>query len=155
MSEYRLSVKEIGMLKEGKWPQWSRKVKGVLRSHGMWSYTEGSLSSPPRVTSKIAAWDVANDCIVGALCGVIEDSLVQEVEKLTSAKEAWTYLKSKTHQGGIISKLTALQSVIRTRITSATSINPMLADIKDLIANIYDEGIPTYWQSFLGTHQGS
>jgi hypothetical protein len=38
MSEYRLIVKEIGMLKEGKWPQWLRKVKGVLRSHGIWSY---------------------------------------------------------------------------------------------------------------------
>jgi hypothetical protein len=107
------------------------------------SYIKGSLSSPPRVTSKIAAWDVANDRIVGALCGVMEDSLVQEVEKLTTAKEAWTYLKSKTYQGGIVSKLTALQSAIRTHITSAASINPTLADIKDLIANVYDEDIPT------------
>jgi hypothetical protein len=142
MSKYRLSVKEINMLKEGKWPQWSRNVKGAFRSHGTWSYIEGSPSSLPRVTSEITVWDVANNRIVGALCGVVEDSLVQEVEKLTTVKEAWTYLKSKTHQGGIISKLMALQSVIRTRITSAASINPMLADIKDLIANIYDKGIP-------------
>jgi hypothetical protein len=84
-----------------------------------------------------------NDRIVGALCGVIEDSLVQEVEKLTATKDAWSYLKSKTHQGGITSKLTTLQSAIHTRITSTTSINPTLANIKDLIANVYEEGVPT------------
>jgi hypothetical protein len=110
MSDYRLSVKEIGILKEGKWPQWLRKVKGVLRAHGMWLYIEGSQSTPPKTSINITAWDATNDCIVGALCGVIEDSLVQEVEKLTTAKEAWTDLKSKMHKGGIISKLTPLQA---------------------------------------------
>jgi hypothetical protein len=143
MSDYRLSVKEIGVLKEGKWPQWSRKVKEVLRLHGMWSYIKGSQSTPPKGSTEIAMLDSANDFIFSALCSIIKDSLIQEVEKLTMAKEAWTYLKSKMHQGGIISKLTALQSTIHTRITSATSINPTLADIKDLIANVYDEGSPT------------
>jgi hypothetical protein len=108
----------------------------------MWSYIDGPSSESPKNATELAAWTVVNDCIIGVLCGVIEDFLVQEVEKLTAAKDAWTYLKSKTHQGGIISKLTALQSAIRTHITSTTSINPMLADIKDLIANVYDEGTP-------------
>jgi hypothetical protein len=143
MSDYRLSVKEIGMLNDGGWPQWSRKVKGALRAHGTWSYIDGPSSEPPKNATELAAWTVMNDRIVGALCGIIEDSLVQEVEKLTAAKDTWTYLKLKTHQGGIISKLTALQSAIRTRITSAASINPTLADIKDLITNVYDEGTPT------------
>jgi hypothetical protein len=143
MSDYRLSVKEIGMLKEGGWPQWSRKVKGALRLHGTWSYMVGPSSDPPKNATDLIAWASANDCIVGALCGVIEDSLVQEVEKLTTTKEAWMYLKSKTHQGGIISKLTALQDAICTRITSAASINPTLADIKEEIANVYDKGAPT------------
>jgi hypothetical protein len=143
MSDYQLSVKEIGMLKEGKWPQWSRKVRGALRSHGTWSYIDGPSSDPPKISTELVAWTNANDRIVSALCGVIKDSLVQEVEKLTTAKEAWSYLKSKTHQGGIISKLTALQSAICTRITSAATISPTLADIKDLIANVYDKGTPT------------
>jgi hypothetical protein len=143
MCNYKLSVKEIGILKEGKWPQWLRKVKGALRSHRMWSNIEGSLSTPPKSAIKVITWESMNDHIIGALCGVIEDSLVQEVKKLTTVKEAWTYLKSKVHQGGIILKLTALQSAICTCITSATSINLTLTNIKDLIANIYNEGTLT------------
>jgi len=48
------------------------------------------------------------------------------------------------HQGSIILKLTALQSAIHTCITSAVLINPTLANIKDLIANVYDEGTLTH-----------
>jgi hypothetical protein len=120
-----------------------RKVRGALRSHGTWSYINRPSSDLPKTSTELVAWTNANDCIVGAVCGVIEDSLIQEVEKLTTAKEAWSYLKSKTHQGGIISKLTALQSAICTRITSTTTISLMLADIKDLITNVYNEGTPT------------
>jgi len=87
MFDYRLSVKEIGMLKEVKWAQWSRKVKGALRAHGKWSYIEGSQHpSPQKASADIVVWDTAKNCIVGALCGVIEDLLVQEVEKLTTPR---------------------------------------------------------------------
>jgi len=88
-------------------------------------------------------WSMANDRIVGALCGIVDDMLLQELEKLTMAKVAWQYLKQKMHQARIISKLTALQNAIRTRFTTATSILPTIAEIKDLMANIYDEGAPT------------
>src|SRR6266481_2732773 len=88
-------------------------------------------------------WSMANDRIVGALCSIVDDTLLQELEKLTTAKAAWQYLKQKTHQASIISKLTALQNAICTRFTTATSILPTIADIKDLMANIYNEDAPT------------
>jgi hypothetical protein len=105
----------------------------------MWSYIDLPSSNPPENSMELIAWTNVNDCIVSTPCGIIEDSLVQEVKNLTTVKEVWSYLKSKTHQGGIISKLTTLQGAIHICFTSATSINPTLTDIKDLIANLYDE----------------
>jgi len=67
--------------------------------------------------------------------------LLQELEKHTTAKSAWQYLKQKTHQAGIILKLTTLQNTICTCFSTASSILLTITDIKDLMVNIYDEGV--------------
>ncbi len=97
----------------------------------------------PMELQELKDWHVVNDCIIGALCGIVEDVLLQDLEKLTTAKAAWTYLKWKTHQGGIVSKLTALQGAVRTRYTTPTSILSTIAEIRDLMTTVYDEGAPT------------
>ena len=122
MSEYHLSIKEIGILTNGKWPQWSRKVQVALQANGTWIYIEGAASTKPTTATELKDWHTTNDCIAGALCGIIDDALLQDLEKLGTAKEVWTHLKKKTHQGGIVAKLTALQAAIQARFTSHTSI---------------------------------
>src|SRR6266481_8321960 len=44
MAEYQLNAKETSILTEGKWPQWSRKVRAALRANETWIYIEGSSS---------------------------------------------------------------------------------------------------------------
>jgi len=143
MSDVKLNEKTVGTLKEGAWPQWSRKCKASLRAQGAWSYIEGPLVTAPTDATELVKWTTTNDRIVGAICGVVDDPLIQEIEKFTTAKTTWDYLKKKTHQGGILAKLTTLQSAIRTRFTSHSTISATIADIKDLIATVYDEGEPT------------
>src|SRR5882724_7361044 len=98
MSEYCLNIKETGTLVEGKWPQWSRKVRAALRANGTWIYIKGTTSTPPTSSTDLNDWNIANNCLVGALCGIINDMLLQELEKHTTAKSAWQYLKQKMHQ---------------------------------------------------------
>ena len=143
MSEYHLSGKEIGILTDGKWPQWSRKVQVALQANGTWIYIEGPASTKPTTATEFKDWHTTNDCIVGACCGIIDDALLQDLEKFNMAKEALTHLKKKTHQDGIVVKLTALQAAIQAQFTSTTSIITTIAEIKDLIMTVYDEGAPT------------
>ena len=53
-------------------------------------------------------WLDENERIIGALCQLIDTPLIDVVESLNTAKEAWEYLKKKTHQGGITTKFGAL-----------------------------------------------
>ena len=76
---------------------------------------------------------------MGALCQVVDNSLAQEIENLTSAHDAWETLKSKTYQNGTISKFNALQNAMRTHFTTSDTVNAMLADIRDLTEIIYDK----------------
>ena len=143
MSEFHLRGKETGILTDGKWPQWSRKVRAVLQVNGTWIYIEGPTSTAPASSTDLTDWNIANDHIVGALCSIVTDALLQDLEKLTTAKAVWLYLKQKMHQGGIISKLTALQNAIHTCFSTPLSIMPTIANIKDLITSVYNEGVPT------------
>ena len=113
MSEYHLSMKEIGILTDGKWPQWSRKVQVALQANGTWIYIEGPASTQPTLATELKDWCITNDHIVGALCGIVDDALLQDLERFDMAKVAWLQLKKKTHQGGIVAKLTALQATIQ------------------------------------------
>jgi len=118
-------------------------VQAALQANGTWIYIEGAASTKPTTATELKDWHTTNDCIVGALCGIIDDALLQDLEKFNTAKETWTHLKMKTHQGGIIAKLTALQAAIQALFTSTTSIIMTIAEIKDLITTVYDEGAPT------------
>ena len=143
MSEYHLSMKERGTLTDGKWPQWSRKVQAMLKANSTWIYINGPASTQPTPAMELKDLLIINDHIVGALCGIVEDALLQDLERLTMEKVAWLYLKQETHQGGIALKLTALQSAIHTRFSTVTSIIATITDIRDLMTIVYDKGAPT------------
>ena len=143
MSEIKLTAKNIGILTADGWTLWSRKCKSVLRSNGLWTYIEGADSTKPADNTKIDDWHRTKDRIVGALCQVVDNSLAQEIENLTSAHDAWETLKSKSYQNGTISKFNALQNAMRTRFTLPDTVNAMIADIRDLIEIIYDKAPPT------------
>ncbi|KAF8589312.1 hypothetical protein K439DRAFT_1612896 [Ramaria rubella] len=66
-----------------------------------------------------------------------------EIENFVNAKKAWTHLKTKTHQAGIVSKLNATHTTICTHFVSHSTFSSTIAEIKDLIATIYDEQEPT------------
>ncbi|KAF8589057.1 hypothetical protein K439DRAFT_1613121 [Ramaria rubella] len=84
-----------------------------------------------------------NDRVVGALCQVVDDPLMQEIKKFVTAKKAWTHLKAKTHQGGMISKLNTIHTAIRTRFVSHSTFSATILEIKDQIATIYNDKEPT------------
>ena len=67
MSDYCFNIKETGTLVEGKWPQWSRKVRAALRANGTWIYIEGTASTQPMSYTDLKDWNIANDCIVSVL----------------------------------------------------------------------------------------
>ena len=75
-------------------------------------YIEGTNSTKLADASKVSDWVEMNDCIVGALCQVVDNSLAQEIEILMSTHDAWERLKSKTYQSGIISKFNTLQNAM-------------------------------------------
>ena len=143
MSEIKLTAKNVGILTADGWTLWSRKCKSVLWSNGLWTYIEGADSMKPVDNTKIDDWHRTNDRIMGALCQVVDNSLAQEIENLTSAHDAWETLKSKTYQNGAISKFNALQNAMRTRFTMPDTVNATIADIRDLIEIIYDKTPPT------------
>jgi hypothetical protein len=143
MSDIKLSKKTISMLKEGAWPQWSRKCKAALRAQGAWLYIKGPFITTPADTTEFVKWATTNDHIVGTLCGIVNNLCIQEIKIFTMAKNTWDSLKKKTHQGGILAKLTTLQSTICTCLTSHATISTTIAEIKGLIATVYDEGEPT------------
>ena len=143
MTEIKLTPKNVGILTADGWPMWSRKCKSVLRGYGLWTYIEGHNNKPPTDPTKAGDWNDMNDRIIGALCQVVENSLAQEIEHLTTAVEAWERLKSKTYQSGAISKFNALQTAMHTRFTTPETVNATIADMKDLIEVIYDKMAPT------------
>ena len=115
----------------------------MLQSYGLWTYIEGADDMKPKDTTKFDDWHRTNDWIIGALCQVVDNSLAQEIENLTSTHDAWEKLKSKTYQNGAISKFNALQNAMRTCFTMPDTINTTIADIKNLIEIIYDKAPPT------------
>ena len=142
MSEVKLTAKNIGILTTNGWTLWSRKCKSVLQSYGLWTYIEGADDTKPKDTTKFDDWHHMNNRIIGALCQVVDNSLAQEIENLTSEHDAWEKLKSKTYQNGAISKFNALQNAMRTHFTMPDTINTTTADIKDLIEIIYNKAPP-------------
>ena len=92
---------------------------------------------------KLAEWIHINDRIVGALCQVVDNSLSQEIENLTTVHDAWECLKAQTYQSGIISKFNVLQTAMHTRFSTPDSVHATIADMKDLIEIIYDKQPPT------------
>ena len=84
-----------------------------------------------------------NDWIVGVLCHVVEDSLLQEIEEFRSASEAWMHLKRKTYQHGVNSKFHAIQSVMWLHFSNSTSISSTLTELKDCLDAIYSDKILT------------
>ncbi|KAF8580148.1 hypothetical protein K439DRAFT_1620025 [Ramaria rubella] len=144
MSEIKLTEKTVGIHKARNWTTWSRKCKAVLRGHSIWNLIEGNAESPPTDPLELIKWTNTNDHVVGALCQVVNDPLMQEIEKFVTEKQAWTHLKMKTHQGGRVSKLNAIHTTIRTRFTSHATFSATILKIKDHIATIYDGQEPTH-----------
>jgi len=138
-----IKLKGVGVLTTDGWTLWSQNCKSKLCSYGLWTYIEGPDNKPPREATKLDEWHHINDCIVGALCLVVENSLSQEIENLKTAQEAWECLKSKTYQSGMILKFNALQTAMRIHFTTPDSVNSTIAEIKDLIDIIYDTKPPT------------
>ncbi|KAF8581385.1 hypothetical protein K439DRAFT_1619094 [Ramaria rubella] len=143
MSDIKLTEKSVGILKVGNWLSWSRKCKAVLRAQGVWNLIEGDNTTTPMDPVELLEWNRSNDCIVGTLCQVVDDPLMQQIEKFVMAKEAWNHLKSKTHQAGIVSKLNALHTATHTRFVPPSTFTATILKIKDLIATIYDDKEPT------------
>ena len=143
MTDITITEKSVGILTVGTWPKWSRKCKAILRANGMWPYIEGDKTQPPSEAGKIPIWNEMNDRIVGALCHVVEDSLLQEIEEFRSASEAWMHLKRKTYQHGVNSKFHAIQSAMRLRFSNSTSISSTLTELKDCLDAIYSDKILT------------
>lgn len=102
MSEIKLNTKNVGMLTADRWTLWSRKCESVLWGYGLWTYIERPDSTSPKDSTKFDDWTRMNDQIVGALCQVVDNSLSQEIENLTAAREPWERLKGKTYQSGVI-----------------------------------------------------
>ena len=88
-------------------------------------------------------WLDKNECVISALCQLIDTPLINGVESLSTAKAAWEYLKKKTHLGGIASKLGALQAILTTHLTKPSTFSSTITNIKDHIAMIYDDTEPT------------
>ena len=75
-----LKLKGVGLLTTDGWTIWSRKCKSILWSYGLWNYIEGPDSQLLTDTTKVDEWHRINDRVVGALCLVVENSLLQEIE---------------------------------------------------------------------------
>ena len=89
-------------------------------------------------------WLDKNEHIIGALCQLIDTPLIDGVESLNTAKEPWEYLKKKIHQGGIATKLGALQAILAIHFTEPSTFSSTITEIKDHIATIYDDTAPTW-----------
>lgn len=133
----------IGILTPGQWLSWSRKCKASLRAAGVWDFIDGDSTIQPVDAMERVTWMKTNDRIVGALCLVIEDSLIEQTESFTTALSAWTYLKQKTHRRNLVAKYNVLQTALCIRIKSHESIASTIAEIKTSIAKTYEETEPT------------
>ena len=146
-----LQARKIYLWQKSSWKEWDYSPltggrygpENANRSYGLWTYIEGPDSQLPTDATKVDEWHRINDRIVGALCLVVENSLSQEIEKLTTAREAWECLKSKTYQSGAISKFNALQTAMCTRFTMRESVNSTISELEDLADVIYDTKPPT------------
>jgi gag-polypeptide of LTR copia-type len=138
-----MKMKNVGVLKAGKWQIWSSECKAALRSQGLWSYIEGLNSKKPADPKALPIWSDTNDRIVGALCQIVDYPLWRGIEDFTTAREAWNFLKSKTYQHGIISKMNTLQAAVRIRFTSHNSFDSTINELKDQLAIIYDQKPPS------------
>jgi gag-polypeptide of LTR copia-type len=145
MTHARLTEKTVGVLTMGTWPKWSRKCKAILRADAMWAYVEGGKTQPPPASdaANLKDWNGMNHRIIRALCQVVEDSLAQEIERYTSASDAWTYLKTKTYQSCPNFKPHALQNAMRLRFSTAASASLVLTELKDYTEAIYSDEAPT------------
>jgi gag-polypeptide of LTR copia-type len=143
MSDIKILEKDVGILQAGRWQQWSRKCKASLQSQGLWSYIKGPNKEKPTDLAKLGTWSNINDRIVGALCQVVNDVLMRNIEDFVTAHEAWEYLKSKTYQRGIISKMNALQAAIRIQFTTHEAFDSTISELKDQLAIIYDQKLPS------------
>ena len=143
MTEFKLNEASIGKLTDGGWSNWSRRCRAALKYHGLWGLIEGHHTAEPSDVDAKNEWLDKNERVIGALCQLIDTPLIDGVESLNTAKAAWEYLKKKTHQGGIATKLGALQAILATCFTEPSTFSSTITDIKDHIATIYDDMAPT------------
>ena len=143
MTEFKLNEMSIGKLMEGGWPNWSQRSRAALKYHGLWGLIKGHHTTEPLDVDAKNEWLDKNECVISVLCQLIDTPLIDEVESLNTAKEEWEYLKKKTHQGGITTKLGALQAILVTHFTKPSSFSTTILEIKDNIAMIYDDTAPT------------
>lgn len=102
--KYSVNVKDIPKLTDGQWSKWAREVRSTFREAGLLDYIDGSLEEPTDAR-KMAEWPIYNSRIIGTLGRSVDDTLVQQIEPLPTARQAWLLLEKRTNQGGIRAKL--------------------------------------------------
>ena len=120
--------------------QWCR---AALKYNGLWNLIEGHHTTPPSDATAKEDWLDKNERVIGALCQLIDTSLIDNVESQKTPKAAWDSLKKKTHQGGIMTKLSALQAILATQFAEPSIFNTTITEIKDHNATIFDDTPPT------------
>jgi hypothetical protein len=95
-------------------------MQSLPKISGIVGLIEGPNSKKPEDTKIFPHWYDTNDCIVGALCQIVDYPLRQGIENFMTAHEAWEFLKTKTYQHGIILKMNTLQTVIRIQFTEGS-----------------------------------
>ena len=89
MTEFKLNETSIGKLTEGGWPNWSQCCRAALRYHGLWGLIKGHHTAKPLDLDVENKWLDKNEHVIGTLCQLIDTPLIDGVESLTTAKEAW------------------------------------------------------------------
>ena len=139
--DYNVNIIDIPKLVDGQWAKWAREVRSAFREAGMLGYITGSLKQPTDAR-EFADWQIYNSRIIGTLGRIIDDALVQEIETLETAREAWLLLEKRMNPGGIGAKLNAIRNALMTKFSTSTPTTSTIAEIKDLLSTIYENGGP-------------
>ena len=138
--EYTVNIKDILKLTEGHWPKWAREVRSAFREAGLLGYIDGTLDEPTDAR-KLAEWNSYNSRIIGTLGRIVDDALMQDIEALLNARQAWLLLERRTNQGGIGAKLNAIRNALTMKFSFTTPTTSTIATIKDLLSTIYENGV--------------
>jgi hypothetical protein len=108
---------------------------------GYLGYLDGTTEAPDADGKKLMEWKEYNRRIIGTLGQIIDDLLAQELEMDMTAADAWRLLKKRTHQDGMVAKLNAMQTAIKTKFSPSKSMTVTIAEIRDLLSSIYEGGV--------------